>query len=72
MIYDMDLFSRYGRLIGIRAEWKVANIKLDMAHLKDDIYLDYAKECAPYPKCGTLAPMHDTQEERVWRHLGTM
>lgn len=41
-------------------------------HLRVDIYLDYGEKCAPCPVCGTLAPMHDTQEERVWRHLDTM
>ena len=68
----MDLFSHYGRLLGIGEEWKVTDVKLDMAHLRVDIYLDYGEKCAPCPECGTLAPMHDTQEERVWRHLDTM
>ena len=68
----MDLFSHYGRLLGIGEEWKVADVKLDMAHLRVDIYLDYGEKCAPCPKCGELSPMYDTQEERVWRHLDTM
>lgn len=27
---DMDLFSHYGRLLGIGEEWKVADVKLDV------------------------------------------
>jgi len=30
IIYDMDLFSHYGRLLGIGEEWEVADVKLDM------------------------------------------
>ena len=41
-------------------------------HLRVDIYLDYGEKCALCSVCGTLAPMHDSQEERVWRHLDTM
>ena len=72
IIYGMDLFSPYGKLLGVGEEWKVSDVKLDMAHPRVDIYLDYGEKCAPCPECGTLAPMHDAQEERVWRHLDTM
>ena len=66
------IFSHCGRLLGIGEEWKVTDVKLDMAHLKVDIYLDYGEKCAPCPECRTLSPMHDSQEERIWRHLDTM
>ena len=33
----MDLYSHCGRLLGIGDEWKVTDVKLDMAHLKVDL-----------------------------------
>lgn len=72
MISGMDLYSHYGRRPGIGEEWKVADVKLDFAYMRVDIYLNYAEKSAPCPKCGTLASIHDTHGERVWRHLGTM
>lgn len=68
----MNLNSHYNKLLGLGEEWKVVDGRLDVAASKLDIYLDYAERCAPCPECGTLSPMHDSQKERVWRHLDTM
>lgn len=68
----MDLNTHYSKLLGLGEEWKVVDVRLDVAASKLDIYLDYAEKCAPCPECGTLSPMYDCQKERVWRHLDTM
>lgn len=68
----MNLNTHYSKLLGIGEDWKVVDVRLDIAASKVDIYLDYVEKCAPCPKCGALSSIHDCQKERVWRHLDTM
>ncbi len=68
----MEINAHYSRLLGIGEEWKVVDVRLDIAASKIDIYLDYVEKCAPCPECGTLSSIYDCQEERIWRHLDTM
>ncbi len=66
------LNRHYAALLGLGGEWNVADVKLDVAARRVDIWLEYAKRTAICPKCGRLTALHDQQPERVWRHLDTM
>ena len=66
------LNRHYAALLGLGEEWKVSEVKLDVAARRVDIRLEYASRTAICPKCGRLMPLHDQQPERVWRHLDTM
>lgn len=68
-----DILNRhYAALLGLGEEWKVTDVKLDVAARRIDIWLEYAKRSAICPACGRLMPLHDQQPERTWRHLDTM
>jgi transposase len=67
---DRDLFSQ---LLGLRGPWKVADIKVDYAELRVDIWVGWpAGESAPCPVCEQVFPVYDHRGERSWRHLDTM
>ena len=69
---ENGLNQHYATLLGLGEEWRVTNVALNVLWRRIDIYLEYAKDCAPCPECGTLCPVYDQQPERVWRHLDTM
>ena len=69
---ENGLNQHYATLLGLGEEWRVANVDLNVLGRRIDIYLEYAKDCAPCPECGTLCSVYDQQPERVWRHLDTM
>jgi transposase len=60
----------YGQLLGIRAPWGVAKVKLDETRKTVEVYLEHAKgvrwKC---PKCGQPHGTYDHTPERRWRHL---
>lgn len=69
---ENGLNQHYATLLGLGEEWRVVNVDLNVLGRRIDIYLEYAKDCAPCPECGTLCSVYDQQPERVWRHLDTM
>ena len=72
IISVMDLKEHYGRLLGLGDDWCVERVRFDPEHMRLDIFLEFNEKCAPCPECGELSPIHDRQNERVWRHLDTM
>ena len=62
-----DILNRhYATLLGLGEEWKVADVKLDVAARRIDIWLEYSKRSAICPVCGRLMPLYDQQPERAW------
>lgn len=69
---ENGLNQHYSTLLGLGEEWRVTNVDLNVLGRRIDIYLEYTKDCAPCPECGTLCSVYGQQPERVWRHLDTM
>lgn len=60
----------YRHLLGLVSPWTVANVNLDIAAQRVDVYAEHPKgEKWACPVCGDLLPVYDHSEERVWRHL---
>lgn len=60
----------YRHLLGLESPWTVANVNLDVATQRVDVYVEHPKgQKWPCPHCGELLPVYDHSEERVWRHL---
>jgi len=66
---DVEL---YRALLGLRENWRVEEVKLDMDKQQVDIKvveIDGIKHACPV--CGTLSPVYDHTSEQIWRHLDT-
>jgi len=60
----------YRHLLGLVSPWTVANVNLDIAAQRVDVFAEHPKgEKWACPVCGDLLPVYDHSEERVWRHL---
>lgn len=60
----------YCHLLGLESPWTVADVKMDVANQRIDVYVEHLKgQKWPCPVCGELLPVYDHSEERVWRHL---
>lgn len=69
---DPVLASHYTALLGLGEEWRVTLLNLNVEEARLDLYLSYVAKGAICPECGALCPLHDHQDERIWRHLDTM
>jgi len=66
---DVEL---YQAVLGIELPWKVAEVKLDLADGRVDVYVEHGRgERFACPECGTMCPVYDHSAERTWRHLDT-
>lgn len=63
---DRDL---YASILGIQAPWSVADVKLNQANKKVEIFLKHNGKTA-CPECGEIVGGYDSKERR-WRHLDT-
>lgn len=68
-----DLAQHYALLLGLREDWLVQSVDLDLGDQRVEIHLQHnpqANCCCP--ECGLPRPLKDHAEERTWRHLDTM
>lgn len=68
-----DLAQHYALLLGLREDWLVQSVDLDLGDQRVEIHLQHnpqANCCCP--QCGLPQPLKDHAEERTWRHLDTM
>ena len=68
-----DLAQHYALLLGLREDWLVQAVDLDLDDRRVEIRLQHNPQsqcqCA---KCGHPRPLKDHAGERTWRHLDTM
>lgn len=68
-----DLTQHYALLLGLKQDWLVQNVDLDLVAGRVEIQLEHNRECVCCcPECGQLRPLKDHAGERTWRHLDTM
>lgn len=63
----------YGQILGLKAPWFVAEVKLDTSSEQVDVYVEHpagAKFCCP--QCDGELSCYDHTSPRTWRHLDTM
>jgi len=62
----------YQQILGIVSPWSVERVELALEEGKVRVFLTHASGAAwCCPECSRACPLHDHQEERVWRHLDT-
>jgi transposase len=62
----------YQQILGITSPWKVERVELGLEKGEVRVYLAHeAGTQWSCPECGAACPLHDHQDERVWRHLDT-
>lgn len=66
------LDAHYALALGLVPPWTISNVSLDTNGKTLDIEVEYGSTKAPCPECGTECAIHDTREERSWRHLDMM
>ena len=60
----------YRHLMGIVSPWTVGRVDLDVTKRRVDVFAEHSRQSRwPCPECETLCPLHDHDEERIWRHL---
>jgi len=60
----------YQQVLGIRAPWRVARVKLDKVRECVEVYLEHEKGLRwTCPECGQAHGIYDHTPERRWRHL---
>ena len=63
----------YQQILGLRAPWAVADVKLDTEAGQVDIHVAHAEGTKfGCPECGRELACYDHVSERRWRHLDTM
>jgi len=69
----MDLKAHYKQLLGLDANWRVADVDLALESQRVEIVVEWSggKEVS-CPQCGELCALYDLCRERRWRHLNTM
>lgn len=68
-----DLAQHYALLLGLREDWLVQSVDLDLDALRVEIRLQHNPQCKCHcPACGLPRPLKDHANERTWRHLDTM
>jgi len=68
-----DLNQHYALLLGLREDWVVQSVDLDLEAQRVEIHLqDNPDSKCGCPECGLPSPLKDHSEERTWRHLDTM
>jgi transposase len=68
-----DLTQHYALLLGLREDWLVQSVDLDLDALRVEIRLQHNPQCKCHcPDCGLPRPLKDHANERTWRHLDTM
>lgn len=68
-----DLNQHYALLLGLKDDWLVQSVDLDLEAQRVEIRLQHnADEPCCCPDCGQACPLKDHTEERTWRHLDTM
>jgi transposase len=68
-----DLNQHYALLLGLKTDWLVQSVDLDLEAQRVEIRLQRnADEPCCCPECGQACPLKDHTDERTWRHLDTM
>jgi transposase len=68
-----DLAQHYALLLGLREDWLVQSVDLDLDAQRVEIRLQHNPESQCHcPECGLHRPLKDHAAERTWRHLDTM
>lgn len=68
-----DLNQHYALLLGLKSDWLVQSVDLDLEAQRVEIRLQHnPDEPCCCPDCGQACPLKDHTEERTWRHLDTM
>ncbi|MDA1215133.1 MAG: ISL3 family transposase [Planctomycetota bacterium] len=68
-----DLAHHYALLLGLREDWLVQSVDLDLEGLRVVIGVRHNPESpCTCPECGEVRPLKDHGDERSWRHLDTM
>lgn len=67
-----ELHSHYGMLLGIQTPWQVKDVLLEpeAKRVSIEVVFDGKRGCCS--QCGKECTLHDSREERSWRHLDTM
>jgi transposase len=67
-----ELHAHYRLLLGLDANWVVADVDLSLPDKRVKIQLDFVGSDVSCPECGGACKRHDLAPERTWRHLDTM
>ena len=68
-----DLAQHYALLLGLREDWLVQSVDLDLDAQRVEIHLQHNPKCnCQCPECGSTRPLKDHAAQRKWRHLDTM
>lgn len=68
-----DLNQHYALLLGLKGDWLVQSVDLDLDDQRVEIRLQHnPDEKCCCPDCGQVCPLKDHTDERTWRHLDTM
>lgn len=68
-----DLNQHYALLLGLKEDWLVHSVDLDLDARRVEIRLrDNPDSKCCCPECGQACPLKDHTDERTWRHLDTM
>lgn len=60
----------YAKILGVEAPWKVANVEVDTAGERIEVFIHHCDVALLCPECSKPAPGYDSRERR-WRHLDT-
>lgn len=67
------LTQHYALLLGLKDDWLVQSVDLDLAAQRVEIRLEHTPDrSCDCPECGVPRPLKDHAPERCWRHLDTM
>ncbi len=67
-----SLHDHYRLLLGLDADWTVADVDLSLERKQVEIRLEFSGSEVRCPECGVTCARHDMAPERTWRHLDTM
>lgn len=67
-----SLTGHYAQLLGLKDDWRVDAVQLELEHKRVTIALEFVGRQASCPECGVASPLYDQAAERTWRHLDTM
>lgn len=67
-----ELHRHYGMLLGIGRPWEVKDVLLEPEAKRVSIEVVFNGKRGECPECGKECGLHDSREERTWRHLDTM
>lgn len=67
-----ELYRHYGMLLGIERPWEVKDVLLEPEAKRVGIEVVFKGKRGECAECGKECALHDSREERTWRHLDTM